>query len=126
MTHARTTLIPSAFALLLPLLLVAVFAMHLRGLPAFLDFRLHYAPAPASRVVRAIVARGGAEPLPHDPHVIAYPGLPLFHVSTLALYRRGSGRRPCASAWAFALAAVGTIYLGGLFGVWSAFYAGRS
>jgi len=111
-------------ALLLPLLLVVVFAMHLRSLPQFLDFRLRYVPAPPEAVVRWLVAGDGQRPFLHDPHVIAYLGLPLLLVSALALYQRGRPRRPRASAAAFALTAAGTIYVGGLFGMWTSFYDG--
>jgi hypothetical protein len=117
---------PTTLALLLPVLLVVVFAMHLRGLPDFLDFRLHYEPAPPDAVVRWMIAHGAHRPLLHDPHVIAYLALPLFLVTSLTLYRRGRERRPRMSTAAAALTAVGTIYLGGLFGMWTAFYDGLS
>jgi hypothetical protein len=114
----------AALALLLPVLLVLVFAMHLRGLPQFLDFRLHAEPAPPAAVVRWLVAHGPRRALAQDPHVIAYLALPLFLVTALALHRRSRARRPRASAWALAVTATGTIYLGGLFGMWTAFYDG--
>jgi hypothetical protein len=114
----------SALPLLLPVLLVAVFAMHLRSLPQFLDFRLHYEPARPEVVVPWLVAHVAQRPLLHDPHVIAYLALPLFLATASLLYRRGRQRRPLASAAACALTAIGTIYLGGLFGMWTAFYDG--
>ena len=114
----------AAFALLLPALLVLVFALHLRSLPQLLDFRLHYQPAPPDAVVRGLVAHGPRRALLHDPHVIAYLALPLFLVTAIALHRRGSARHPRASACACAITAIGTIYLGGVFGMWTAFYDG--
>ena len=114
-------LLPSV---LLPLMLVAVFSMHLRTLPAFLDFKTHYVPRPAADVVPALIKHGADRPLLHDPHVVAYLGLGLFLLMGLALYQRGRVRRPRASAWTFALTAAGTIYLGGLFGMWISMYDG--
>jgi hypothetical protein len=117
-------LVSTTLSVLLPVLLVVVFAMHLRSLPQFLDFRLHYVPAPPNAVVRSMIGRGAQRPLLHDPHVIAYLALPLFLLTALMLHRQGRQRRPVASAMAFALTAVGTIYLGGLFGMWTSFYDG--
>jgi len=119
------TFASSVLPLLLPVLLVVVFAMHLRSLPQLLDFRLHYEPSPPDRVARHLVGhdRGG---LLLDPHVIAYLALPLFLATALALHRRTRRRRPLASRAAFALTAIGTIYLGGLFGMWTAFYDGMA
>jgi len=120
----------SFLPLLLPLLLVLVFALHMRSLPQLLDFKLHYEHAPPDAVARSLVGSGqasmrsGQPGLRVDPHVIAYLSLPLFLATALALHRRTRGRRPFASKAAFALTAIGTIYLGGLFGMWTAFYDG--
>jgi len=126
MTPSRTrSLASSVLPLLLPVLLVIVFAMHMRSLPQFLDFRLHYEPSAPEAVARALVGQA-QRPLLHDPHVIAYLALPLFLATALLLHRRTRARRPAASKAAFALTAIGTIYLGGLFGMWTAFYDGLS
>jgi hypothetical protein len=106
------------------MLLILVFAMHLRGLPQFLDFRLHYVPTPPEVVVPRLIANGRQRPLLHDPHVIAYLALPLFLATALMLHRLARPRRPAASTVACATTVVGTIYLGGLFGMWTAFYDG--
>jgi len=113
----------SVAPLLLPVLLVLVFAMHLRSLPQFLDFKLHYEPTPPDVVARHFVGHGPRDLL-LDPHVIAYLALPLFLATGLALYRRTRARRPRTGTAAFALTAIGTIYVGGLFGMWTAFYDG--
>ena len=63
-------------------------------------------------------------PLLHDPHIIAYLGLPVLPLSAFALYLLGRGVRPLASAFALMLTISGTIYMGGLFGMWTAFYRG--
>jgi hypothetical protein len=118
MTPSRSrSLFSSTLPLLLPLLLVIVFAMHMRSLPQFLDFRLHYQPTAPDVVARFLVGHP-QRPLLHDPHVIAYLALPLFLATGLVLHRRTRARRPAASKAAFALTAIGTIYLGGLFGMW--------
>jgi hypothetical protein len=122
-TLRSRTWLSSVLPLLLPLLLVLVFALHMRSLPQLLDFKLHYEPAPPDAVARYLVG-SSQQGLRVDPHVIAYLSLPLFLATALALHRRTRGRRPSASKAAFALTAIGTIYLGGLFGMWTAFYDG--
>jgi len=114
----------AALPMLLPVLLVLVFAMHLRSLPQFLDFRLHYQPTPPEVVVPWLIAHVAQRPLLHDPHVIAYLALPLSLATGWALHRSARSRRPVASAAACATTMVGTIYLGGLFGMWTSFYDG--
>jgi hypothetical protein len=114
----------AALPMLLPVMLVLVFAMHLRSLPQFLDFRLRYVPAPPEVVVPWLVAHGLQRPLLHDPHVIAYLALPLFLATALMLHGIGRPRRPVASAAACMTTVVGTIYLGGLFGMWTSFFDG--
>ncbi len=121
------SLAAAVLPLLLPVLLVLVFAMHLRSLSQFLDFRLVYVPTPPEVVVPWLIAHGGApHPLLHDPHVIAYLALPLFLATALWLHRLSRLRRPLLSAVACASTVVGTVYLGGLFGMWTAFYDGLS
>jgi hypothetical protein len=125
-TSRPSTFFSSVLPLLLPVLLVLVFALHMRSLPQFLDFRLHYDPTPPDVVAHYLVGSARDDGLRLDPHVIAYLVLPLFLVTALMLHRRARVRRPVASKAAFALTAIGTIYLGGLFGMWTAFYDGLS
>ena len=125
MSLARSRAFASAtLPLLLPILLVLVFVMHLRGLPQFLDFRLHYVPTPPSVVVHALAGRDRGDGVMLDPHLVAYLALPLLLVTGRMLHRIGRARRPLASAAAFGVTAVGTLYLGGLFGMWTAFFSG--
>jgi len=125
MSLARSRALASAtLPLLLPVLLVLVFLMHLRSLPQFLDFRLHYVPAPPGVVVHALAGRARDDGLMRDPHVIAYLGLPLLLATGRMLHRVGRVRRPSASAVAYAVTAIGAIYLGGLFGMWTMFFDG--
>jgi hypothetical protein len=55
---------------------------------------------------------------------MAYLALPLFLLCNAALYALGRRVRPRASLIAMAIAVTGAIYLGGLFGMWAAFYRG--
>ena len=124
-TADRLILASQRSALLaLPALLIGVFALHFPGAADFFDFHLSYAPAPAAQVVASLVAAGNPGPLVHDPHVIAYLALPLFLLCASGLYALGRHARPVASLVAMAIAVVGVIYLGGLFGMWAAFYRG--
>ena len=125
-TSRPNTFFSSILPLLLPLLLVLVFALHMRSLPQLLDFKLHYEATPPDVVAHYLVGSARDDGLRLDPHVIAYLALPLFLATSLMLHRQTRTRRPLASKVAFALSAIGTIYLGGLFGMWTAFYDGLS
>jgi hypothetical protein len=125
-TSRPSMFFPSILPLLLPLLLVLVFALHMHSLPQLLDFKLHYEATPPDVVAHYLVGSARDEGLRLDPHVIAYLALPLFLATASMLHRRTRARRPLASKVAFALSAIGTIYLGGLFGMWTAFYDGMS
>jgi hypothetical protein len=48
----------------------------------------------------------------------------LFPLCAFALYMVGRRARPVASAIAMMITVTGTIYLGGVFGMWTAFYRG--
>jgi hypothetical protein len=122
--HRFRSFASAALPMLLPVLLMLVFAMHLRGMPQFLDFRLRYVPVPPDVVVPWLIAHGAQRPLLHDPHVIAYLALPLFLAIASRLHGLSRRRRPAASAAACLTTAVGTIYLGGLFGMWTSFFDG--
>lgn len=115
-----------AALLTLPTLLVGIFAMHFRNAERFFDFRWKYVARPPSEVVHALATGMEPPPLLHDPHVMAYLMLPLFMVCASSLYALGRRHRPLASLVAAAVTFTGVIYLGGLFGMWSAFYSGLS
>ncbi len=116
----------SILPLLLPVLLVLVFALHMRSLQQFLDFRLHYEPTPPAVVAHYLVGSARDDGLRLDAHVIAYLSLPLFLATAVMLHRQTRTRHPRAGKAAFALTAIGTIYVGGLFGMWTAFYDGMA
>ncbi|MBV8207659.1 MAG: hypothetical protein JO041_12765 [Acidobacteria bacterium] len=114
----------AAALLLFPCLFVLVFLMHFRHPGDFFHFRLHYEPLPPERVVKSLIRAGNRRPLVHDPHVIGYLSLPFIPLCSFALYVVGRSARPLASAVTMVVTVTGTIYLGGVFGMWTAFYRG--
>jgi hypothetical protein len=114
----------AAALLVFPCLFILVFLMHFRRGSDFFHFRLHYAPAPPERVVAALIRAQNRWPLIHDPHILGYLALPLIPLCAFALYMLGRRTRPVASAIAMMVTVTGTIYLGGVFGMWTAFYRG--
>lgn len=110
--------------LVFPCVFAAVFIMHFRHLADFLHFRWHYEPRTPERVVTSLIAAHNRWPLMHDPHMIAYLFLPVFPLCALAMYLLGRKARPLVSAIAMMITITGTIYMGGVFGMWTAFYRG--
>ena len=106
-----------------PGLLVVVALLHFRsGAP--LHFELQYVPRPAGESVARLIALGNRWPVLHEPHMIGYLGMPVMTFAALGLYRLGRPVRPLASAGALSVSLVGMVYLGGLFGAWTAFFRG--
>ena len=114
----------AAALLLFPCLFVLVFLMHFHRGIDFFHFHLHYVPRDPVRVVTALVNAQNRWPLVHDPHILAYLGLPLIPLCAFAMYVAGRTLRPVASAITMMITVTGTIYLGGVFGMWTAFYRG--
>lgn len=110
--------------LIFPCAFLLVLAMHFRHFADFLKFKMHYEPASPERVAAVLIAGHNRAPLLHDPHMIAYLALPALPLCALALYLLGRGVRPIASAITWMVTMAGTIYMGGLFGMWTAFYRG--
>jgi hypothetical protein len=108
----------------IPALLLVVGILHFRRPADFFDFRASYEPVPPAKTVAWLIAAGNRFPMIHDPHVLAYLGLPLVPAGAFALYNLGKGARPLLSALSFAVTLVGTVYLGGLFGMWTALFHG--
>ena len=81
-------------------------------------------PTPPQVTVTRLIAAANHWPLIHDPHVIAYLALPLFPLCALGLYALGRAHRPVLARAGLALSLTGSIYLGGLFGMWTAFFRG--
>ena len=114
----------AAALLVFPCAFILVFLMHFRHFADFFNFRMHYVPRPPDRVVAALIAGHNRAPLIHDPHMIAYLTLPVLALCAFALYLLGRGARPVASAITLMVTITGTIYTGGVFGMWTAFYRG--
>ena len=114
-----------SFAIMIfPLLFCIVFVMHFRSGSDFFHFKLHYVPRDPTRVVTSLVMAQNHWPMVHDPHILGYLGLPFLLLSAYMMYRVSRGARPRLSAIAMFVTAAGTIYLGGVFGMWTAFYRG--
>jgi hypothetical protein len=107
----------------LPSLLLLMFVLHFRTPANFLTFRLSYEPRPPEDAVRGMIAMGHM-PLIHDPHIIGYLSLPLFSLCAFGLYALGRQVRPVIATAGLALTITGTIYLGGLLGLWTAIIHG--
>ena len=114
----------AAAMFLFPLLFIAVFLMHFQRPGDFLHFRLHYVPRDPARVVTNLIRAGNRWPMFADPHMLGYLGLPLLPLCGYALYTLGRARRPLFSGIALFVTVAGTIYMGGIFGMWTAFYRG--
>lgn len=114
----------AAALLLFPCLFLFVFLVHFRYGSELLHFRLHYVPMPPERIVPALIRAHNRWPMIHDPHVLGYMSLPLIPLCTFALYLVGRRARPVASAVTMMITVTGSIYLGGVFGMWTAFYRG--
>jgi len=71
-----------------------------------------------------MIAAHNQWPLIHDPHMIAYLAMPIIPLCAFALYVLGRGARPMASAITLMITISGSIYMGGVFGMWTAFYRG--
>jgi hypothetical protein len=110
--------------ILFPLLFIVVFLMHFRSGADFFYFRLHYVPRDPTRVVTSLVRAQNRWSMFRDPHMLGYLGLPLLLLCAYALYSLSRAARPRLSAITLFVTAAGTIYLGGLFGMWTAFYRG--
>jgi hypothetical protein len=114
----------AAALLVFPCVFALVFIMHFRHLADFTHFRLHYVQPSPERTVAALIAAHNRWPMPHDPHIIAYLFLPVFPLCAFALYVLGREARPLASAITMMITIAGSIYMGGVFGMWTAFFRG--
>jgi hypothetical protein len=110
--------------MIFPCAFILVFILHFRHLARFFEFHLTYVPRDPERVVTALIAGHNRWPLLHDPHMIAYLSLPVIPLCAFALYLLGRRSRPLASAATLMITMAGMVYMGGLFGMWTAFYRG--
>jgi hypothetical protein len=116
---------PGSYALVLfPCLLIIVFLMHFRQAADFFHFKLIYVQPDPTRIVTMLVRAQNHWSMFRDPHVLAYLGLPLLPVCGFTLFKLSRESRPRLSGLALFITVSGSIYLGGLFGMWTAFYRG--
>jgi hypothetical protein len=114
----------SAALIAMPALLILVFTLHFHRFSDFLVFRLRYTPREPRDVVSMLIAAANRWPMVHDPHLLAYLALPLFLLCAFGLFRLGRVRRPLTAGLGLAVTATGIVYLGGLFGMWTALFRG--
>jgi hypothetical protein len=107
-----------------PCLFILVFLMHFHHATDFFQFHLQYVQRPPEQTVATLIRAQNRWPLVHDPHVIGYLALPLVPLCAFAMYTVAKRKRPVASAVTMMITVTGTIYLGGIFGMWTAFYRG--
>lgn len=110
--------------LVFPCLFILVFLMHFRKPADFFDFRSHYEQRAPEQTVATLIRAQNRWPMVHDPHIIGYLALPLIPLCAFAMYTVARKRRPLAAAITMMTTVTGTIYLGGIFGMWTAFYRG--
>ena len=110
--------------LVFPALFILVFVMHFHRPADFFHFRLHYVPRAPEQVVAALIRAQNRWPMVHDPHILGYLTLPLIPLCAFAMHMVADARRRRVSAVAMFITVTGTIYLGGIFGMWTAFYRG--
>ena len=114
-----------AFALVaLPLFWMLMFALHFRSLADFFVFHERYVPAPAADKVTRLIEARNLWPMIHDPHLIGYLTLPLLVLGAFGLYAIGRRARPGIAALGVSLTVTGSIYLGGVFGLFTALTRG--
>ena len=114
----------AAAMFLFPLLFIAVFLMHFPHPSDFFHFRMHYEPRDPARVVTSLIRAQNRWPLMGDPHMLGYVGLPLLPLCAYALYTLGRAKRPLLSGIALFITVSGTIFMGGILAMWTAFYRG--
>jgi hypothetical protein len=108
----------------LPLFWMLMLVLHFRSLADFFVFHERYVPAPAADKVTRLIEARNLWPMIHDPHMIGYLTLPLFVLSALGLYRIGRRIRPGIATLGVSLTVTGSIYLGGIFGLFTALTRG--
>ena len=114
----------SYVVILFPCLFIIVLLMHVRGAADFFRFKWHYVPPDPEQTVSALVRAQNHGSIFRDPHILGYLSLPLLLFCAVALYRVSHDDRPRSSTLGLLVTVSGTIYLGGFFGMWTAFYRG--
>jgi hypothetical protein len=113
--------IAAATLIAFPALFIIVFLLHF-GRENFFEFHLRYVPPPAADIVPRIITGVHAGGRIHDPHLLAYLGLPVLLVAAYALYLAAKPTRRALGLLALLVTCTGVVYLGGLFGLWTTLY----
>ncbi len=114
-----------AFALIaLPATWLLMFALHFHSLADFLQFHARYVPVPAEDKVTRLIEARNDWPMIHDPHMLGYLTLPLLVLGAFGLYAVGRTTRPRLAALGISLTVTGSIFLGGVFGLFTALTRG--
>ena len=114
----------AAALIALPVLWLAMLALHFRRAGDFFVFHSHYVPVSAADKVTRLIAARNQWPMIHDPHWIGYLSLPLVVLGAFGVYAVGRVARPRLAALGLSLTVFGTIYLGGVFGLFCALTRG--
>jgi len=99
-------------------------ALHFRSVADFFVLRIRYVPNPASDTVGRLIRAHNRWPMIHDPHLLGYLSLPVLMLGAFGLYALGRRQRPLLAMIGVCLTATGTIYLGGVFGLFTALMRG--
>jgi hypothetical protein len=108
----------------LPLVWLLMFALHFQSISQFFIWRSHYVPVPATERVSALIAAHNHWPMIHDPHWLGYLSLPALLLCSFGLYALGRPTRPTLAMIGLAMTASGTIFVGGVMGLFTALVRG--
>jgi hypothetical protein len=101
-----------------------MFALHFRSVSDFFVYHDHYVPVPAAITVTGLIEARNRWPMLHDPHQLGYLSLPLIVLVAFGLRAVAAGTRPMLAVIGVAITVTGTIYLGGVFGLFTAMMRG--
>ncbi len=108
----------------LPVAWLLMFALHFRRFAEFFVFHAQYVPMPADEKVAHLIQMHNRWPMVHDPHMLGYLTLPLFVLGAFGLYAIGRRPSPRLAALGISLTVTGSIFLGGVFGLFIALTRG--
>ncbi|HEX7374472.1 MAG TPA: hypothetical protein VF277_05825 [Steroidobacteraceae bacterium] len=108
----------------LPAAWLLMFAMHFHRFTDLFVFHAQYVPVPADEKVARLIQLKNQWPMLHDPHMLGYLTLPLFVLGAFGLYSVGRRVRPRLAALGISLTVTGSIFLGGVFGLFTALTRG--
>jgi hypothetical protein len=110
--------------ILVPALWLVMSAFHFHSLKDMFVVQWHYIPHPAADTVSHLILARNRWPMIHDPHWIGYLSLPLLVLGAFGLYALGRRVRPTLAALGVALTVTGSLYIGGVFGLFTSLMRG--